>query len=412
MTDGTLPLLGVRPALGRLFSLKDCQTGSPGTVILTYGYWQSHFGGAASAIGQSLMINARPREIIGVLPQSFRFLDYKPQLIMPYQLDRANVHLGQFSFSGMARLKLGVTIAQANADVARMIPIAMSSFPPPPGYSAKMFSEARIAPILRPLLRDVTGDIGDTLWILMGTIGIVLLIACANVANLLLVRAGGRQQELAVRAALGASWGEIARELMTESLILGAFGGVFGLGLAYAGLRLLVAMAPAHLPRLGDISIDGPVLLFTLVVSLVAGALFGAIPVLKYAGPHLASELRGGGRALSQSRERHRARSVLVVAQVALAMVLLIAAGLTIRSFQALHGVQPGFTRPDQIQTLRIFIPQAQIKEPVEVARQQQEILNRVAAIPGVASVGLTTVVPLDGMGWHDPDLRAGQDVC
>jgi predicted permease len=403
VTDGTLPLLGVRPALGRLFSLKDCQSGSPGTVILTYGYWQTHFGGAESAIGQSLTINARPREIIGVLPQSFRFLDYKPQLILPYQFDRASVHLGQFSFSGMARLKPGVTIAQANADVARMIPIAMSSFPAPTGYSVKMFSAARIAPTLRPLLRDVTGDIGDTLWILMGTIGIVLLIACANVANLLLVRAGGRQQELAVRAALGASWGEIARELMTESMTLGVFGGVFGLGLAYAGLRLLVAMAPAHLPRLGDISIDGPVLLFTLVVSLVAGALFGAIPVLKYAGPQLASELRGGGRALSQSRERHRARSVLVVAQVALAMVLLIAAGLTIRSFQALHSVQPGFTRPEQIQTLRIFIPEAQVKEPVEVARQQQEILNRIAAIPGVSSVGLSTVVPLEGFGWHDP---------
>ncbi|MGA7239208.1 MAG: ABC transporter permease [Bryobacteraceae bacterium] len=403
VTDGTLPLLGVRPALGRLFSLKDCQDGSPGVVILTYGYWQSHFGGAPSAIGQSLMINARPREIVGVLPQSFRFLDYKPQLILPYQFDRANVHLGQFSFSGMARLKPGVSIDQASGDAARMIPIAMSSFPAPTGYSAKMFSEARIAPILRPLLRDVTGDIGDTLWILMGTIGIVLLIACANVANLLLVRAGGRQQELAVRAALGASWGEIARELMTESMTLGALGGMFGLGLAYAGLRLLVAMAPAHLPRLDDISIDGPVLLFTLVVSSVAGALFGAIPVLKYAGPTLVSELRGGGRTLSQSRERHRARNVLVIAQVALAMVLLIAAGLTIRSFQALHGVQPGFTHPEQIQTLRIFIPQAQIKEPVEVVRQQQEILNRIAAIPGVSSAGLTTVVPLDGMGWHDP---------
>ncbi len=312
----------------------------------------------------------------------------------------------------MARLKPGVTIAQANADVARMIPIAMSSFPPPTGYSAKMFSEARIAPILRPLLRDVTGDIGDTLWILMGTIGIVLLIACANVANLLLVRAGGRQQELAVRAALGASWGEIARELMTESMTLGAFGGVFGLGLAYAGLRLLVAMAPAHLPRLGDISIDGPVLLFTLVVSLVARRALRRDPGAEIR--RAASRLRiARGRAGAQPEPRTPSRTQRSgVAQVALAMVLLVAAGLTIRSFQALHGVQPGFTRPDHIQTLRIFIPQAQIKEPVEVARQQQEILNRVAAIPGVASVGLTTVVPLDGMGWHDPDLRAGQDVC
>ena len=403
VTDGTLPMLGAQPAMGRLFSLKDCQNGSPGTVILTYGYWQSHFGGAASAIGQSLMINGRPHEIIGVLPRSFRFLDYKPQIILPYQFDRANVHLGQFSFDGMARLKPGVSIAQANADVARLIPIALSSFPAPSGYSAKMFSEARIMPTLRPLLRDVTGDIGQTLWLIMGTIGIVLLIACANVANLLLVRAGGRQQELAVRAALGARWSEIARELMIESLTLGLLGGLAGLGLAYAALRLLTAIGPAHLPRLGDIAIDAPVLLFTLIISLTVGALFGLIPVVKYAGPPLASSLRGGGRNSSQSRERHRARSVLVVAQVALAMVLLIAAGLTIRSFQALHTVQPGFTRPEQIQTLRIFIPEAQVHDSVLVAHQQQEILNRIQAIPGVSSAGLSSVVPLDGSGWHDP---------
>ena len=192
VTDGTLPLLGVRPLLGRLFSLKDCESGAPDTVILTYGYWQSHFGGAA-VVGQNLTINGKPREIIGVLPQGFRFLDARPQLIMPYQFNRANVHLGQFSFTGMARLKPDVTIAQANADVARMIPIAMSSFPAPAGFSAKMFAAARIAPTLRPLLRDVTGDIGTTLWIIMGTIGGVLLIACANVANLLLVRAGANR---------------------------------------------------------------------------------------------------------------------------------------------------------------------------------------------------------------------------
>ncbi len=403
VTDGILPMLGARPAVGRLFSLKDCQTDSPGTVILTYGYWQSHFGGAASAIGQRLTVNGRPREVIGVMPQSFRFLDYKPQIILPYELDRANVHLGQFSFSGMARLKPGVTIAQANADVARMIAIATSSFPPPPGYSTKMFSEARITPALRPLLRDVTGDIGETLWLIMGAIGMVLLIACANVANLLLVRASGREQELTVRAALGAGWGDIARELMIESLTLGVLGGIAGLGLAYAGLRLLVAIAPAHLPRLGDISIDAPVLLFTLSLSVLAGLLFGLIPIAKYARAPLAASLRGGGRTSSHSRERRRARSVLVVAQIALAMVLLIAAGLTIRSFQALHGVQPGFTHPELIQTLRIFIPEAQVKEPVLVAHRQQEIVNRIDAIPGVSSAGLLSIVPLDGDGWHDP---------
>lgn len=403
VSDGTLPLLGVRPALGRGFSRKDTETGNPDAVILTYGYWQSHFGGAVAAIGRSITIGGKPREIAGVMPQNFRFLDEKFEIIRPFQFNRAKVHLGQFGFAGIARLKPGVTLQQANADVARMIPISFASFPAPNGFSVSMFTQAHLAPKLQPLMRDVVGDIGDTLWILMGTIGIVLLIACANVANLLLVRADGRQQELAIRAALGAGWGEIARELILESLTLGVMGGALGLAFAYGGLRLLVAMAPAHLPRLGDIAIDGPVLLFTLAASLFAGALFGVIPVVKYAGPHLATALRGGGRSLSQSRERHRARSILVVAQVALALVLLIAAGLTIRSFQALRNVQPGFTHPQQLQTMRIYIPSTQVKGGAAVARVEQTIMEKIAAIPGVSSVGLTTVIPLDGDGWRDP---------
>ena len=403
VTDGVLPMLGAHPALGRLFSAKDCQSGSPDTVILMYGYWQSHFGGSPSAIGQDLIVNARPRRIVGVMPQSFRFLDAKPSLIFPYQFDRAKITLGQFSYSGVARLKPGVSIAQANADIARLIPIAFSSFPPPPGYTTAAFTEARVAPTLRPLLRDVTGDIGATLWLIMGTLGMVLLIACANVANLLLVRAGGRQQELAVRAALGAGWTEIARELMLESLTLAALGGLFGLALAFAGLRLLQAIAPANLPRLSEIGIDAPVLLFTLLLSLFCGALFGAIPVWKFAGPQLAGQLRGGGRTATDFRERHRARNLLVVAQVALAMVLLIGAGLTIRSFQSLRRVQPGFTRADRIQTLRLFIPPAQLKDPIAVARQQKELLDSVAAIPGIEAVAFSSLIPLDGDGWHDP---------
>jgi predicted permease len=180
-------------------------------------------------------------------------------------------------------------------------------------------------------------------------------------------------------------------------------GGAVGTGLAYGGLRLLVWMAPASLPRLGDIAIDGPALLFTLAISLAAGALFGVIPVVKYAGPHLALGLRGGGRGFSQSRERHRARNILVAAQVALATVLLIAAGLTIRTFQALRNVAPGFTRPEQIQTLRIYIPNAQVSDPLKAARQMQDIISRAASIPGVTAAGLRSVVPLDGSGWHDP---------
>src|SRR5205085_2583636 len=254
---------------------------------------------------------------------------------------------------GVARLKPGVTLAQANADGARMLPIVNRSFPPAPGFSVKLFDQARIAPDFKPFEHTMIGDIGNVLWVLMGTIGIVLLIACANVANLLLVRADGRQQELAVRAALGAGWTQIARELLLESAALGLMGGALGLGLAYAALRVLVATGPANLPRLDEITIDTPVLLFTLAISLVAGVLFGLIPVFKYAGPRLATVLRAGGRTMSDSRDRHRTRSTLVVVQVALALVLLISSGLMIRTFQALKHVQPGFTHPEEIQTLR-----------------------------------------------------------
>ena len=201
----------------------------------------------------------------------------------------------------------------------------------------------------------------------MGTIGMVLLIACANVANLLLVRAESRQQELAIRAALGAGSKRIARELLLESVTLGILGGVVGLALAFGALRLLVALAPGNLPRLEDIALDIPVLLFTLVLSVVAGLLFGAIPVFKYAGAQLGTALRGGGRTASASRERHRARNTLVVAQVALALVLLVSSGLMIRTFQALRDVHPGFVRPDEVQTLRLSIPDSQVKDEAAV---------------------------------------------
>ena len=324
VTQGVLPILGVQPLLGRSFSRQDDGPGSPETVMLTYGYWRSKFGGAPSAIGQRVLIDGHASEIIGVLPATFRFLDRKPALILPLRLDRNKTFLGGFGFTAVARLKPGVTIQEASADAARMIPISLQRFPAFPGYNAKMFEEARLAPSLRSLKESLVGELGGVLWVLMGTIGIVLLIACANVANLLLVRAEGRQQELAIRAALGAGWGQIARELMVESMLLGALGGALGLVVAFGALRLLTVMAPANLPRIEDVSVDGPVLLFTIAISIVAGLLFGSIPVIKHAGPHLATALRGGGRTASSSRERHRARSTLVVVQVALALVLLI----------------------------------------------------------------------------------------
>jgi predicted permease len=403
VTDGVLPLLGVPPALGRWFDAKDCEAGSPATVILSYGYWQSRFGGDRAAVGRDLVIDGTPRQVVGVMPRDFRFLDVKASFFLPAQLDRAKVTLGGFNNQAFARLKPGVTLADANADVARMLPLSLERFPAPPGFDKKMFVEARIAPTLRPFKRDLVGSIGDVLWVLMGTIGLVLLIACANVANLLLVRVEGRQQELAVRGALGAGSGRIARELLLESVTLGLAGGAVGLGLAWALLRLLVWLAPANLPRLDQLGIGAPALGFTLAASLASGLLLGLIPVAKYAAPRLATSLRSGGRGSSASRERHRARNGLVVVQVALALVLLVASGLMIRSFRALRSIDPGFKDPEQVLTLRLTIPSGQVKEEEAVARMQQAIQEKVAAIPGVAGTGAASLLPLDGSSWTDP---------
>ncbi len=404
---GTLNALGVQPAMGRWFSQADDTPGARDTVILTYGYWQRRFGGNPSVVGQSLIANSKPRTIIGVMPQSFRFLNSQADVIFPEQFDRNKVFLGNFSYQGIARLKPGVTLQQANADVARMIPIWLNAWPPAPGFSRALFENARFAPKVQPLKEDVVGDIGTTLWVLMGTIGLVLLIACANVANLLLVRAESRQQELAIRAALGAGWRRIAGEMLLESLTLGVLGGALGLALAYGALRVLVVKGPQTLPRLAEIGIDPLVLGFTLAASLLAGFFFGLIPAIKYAGPQLAFALRGGGRTMSQGRERHRARNTLVIAQVGLALVLLIGSGLMIRTFQALRSVQPGFTHPEQVQLLRISIPDTQVKEPERVMRMENEMMDKLAAIPGVASVGFTSNAPLEKINTSNDLLYA-----
>ncbi|HEV7510703.1 MAG TPA: ABC transporter permease [Candidatus Acidoferrum sp.] len=400
VTAEVLPILGVQPALGRWFSENDAAPGNPQTAVLTYAWWQARFGGDRSVIGRHIMVNGISRNVIGVMPASFRFLDRDAAFLLPLQFDRTKEFLGGFDYPGIARLKPGVTIEQASADVARMIPIALHSFPPQPGLTVKEFEDVRLAPKSRYLSQMLIGDIGKTLWVLMGTVGIVLLIACANVANLLLVRAEGRQHELAIRAALGARFWDIARALLIESVALGLFAGVLGLGLAYGAIRVLISIAPSHLPRLNEIAIDPAVVAFTLGAALLTGLLFGMIPVIKYAGPRIENELRGGGRASTQSRERHRARKVLVVAQVALALVLLVGSGLMIRTFQALRKVDPGFD-PRDVLTLRIAIPESQVKDATAVIRLEQGIVEKIRAIPGVASAGLTTVIPTERAG-HD----------
>ncbi|MEO6212343.1 MAG: ABC transporter permease [Vicinamibacterales bacterium] len=403
VTDGTLPVLRVNPVIGRPFTQADDTPGAPDRVMLMHAYWQRKFGGDPGVIGRHMTIDGKPFEIIGVLPQGFRFLDRSPQLLMPFQFNRAKVQAGNFSYQAVARLKPGATLDQANADVGRMIPLIIERFPLPKGFSKQMWQDARIGPKVLPLSQDVIGDVGQILWILLGTVGLVLMIACANVANLFLVRAEGRQQELAIHAALGASWRRITWELLSESLTLAALGGAAGLLLAYGAIRALVAIAPEGLPRLDEIGIDSTVMLFTAAVSLLAGLFFGAIPVVKFAKPQLSGALKEGGRSSSAGRERHRARNTLVIVEIALAVILLVASGLMIRTFQSMRRVEPGFTKPEDVLTLRVAIPESLIKDPLQTARAFEDIAHRLEQVPGVTSVGLSSSITMDGYDSNDP---------
>ncbi|HTC32754.1 MAG TPA: ABC transporter permease [Bryobacteraceae bacterium] len=408
VTDGVLQALDVPPTLGRWLNARDQVSqgseyfgtwGRSNTVMLGYGYWQRRFGGDRAAIGRSITLDSRTREIVGVMPQGFRLVNREFDVMVPLAFDRGKLIMAGFGFQGIGRLKPGVDMAKANADLTRLVSVWMDSWSNGPGTDPHIYETWKITPAIRPLKQEVVGNVGDVLWVVMATIGLVMLIACANVTNLLLVRAEARQQELAVRAALGAGRGRIIRELLIESVLIGAMGGVLGVGLAHEGLWLLATIGPANLPRLNEISIDARTLGFTLALSLLSGLLFGLIPALKYAGPRIANALRSAGRTSSVSRERHRTRDVLVVAQVALALVLMVSAGLMIRTFQALRTVAPGFTAPEQLQTMRISIPDSLVSKPEQVIRIQNDITDKVAAIPGVISAGFSSEMPMEGFG-------------
>ncbi|MBO0798973.1 MAG: ABC transporter permease, partial [Blastocatellia bacterium] len=402
MTFRMLPLLGVQPILGREFAEKDDQDGSPDVVMLSYGYWQRRFGGDPRVIGRRIMVDGSAREIIGVLPKNFWFMDMGHDLLLPLQFNMSTLHLGGYNLQAIARLRPEVTIQQADADVARVIGIEMNKFPMPIGFNKQMWAEARIGPNIRLLSDDLLGDIGRSLWVLMATIGIVLLIACANVANLLLVRLEGRVQEFAIRAALGASRWRIAREVLAESLVLALIGGCLGVGFAFAAVKLVLKLSPARLPRFEQISVDASALLFTLGISLVAGIALGAIPVLRHGGASLAESLRAGGRSASATRERNIARNTLTVVQVGLALVLLIGSGLMIRTFQAIRRVHPGFSNPEELQTLRISIPRTAAPKEAELLQMQHDMANRLASISGVSEVGILGGLPMTGYMSQD----------
>lgn len=392
LDERTFSVLRVQPVLGRIFSEQELPEGPPLT-LLGHGYWQRRYAGDPDILGETIEIDRLAFTIIGVMPAGFRFLEYEPALYLPLWVPTDAASNRSFDYQGIARLRAGVTLEDANDDIARMLPLSADQY----GWATVAeIEEWRMGPDVRPLRQDVVGDVGTALWVLLGTFGMVLLLVCANVANLFLVRAESRRRELALRTALGASPGRIARQLLSESVLIGILGGIAGVWLGYAGLRLLIYLAPANLPRLAEIGIDTTVLLFATVVSVLTGVFLGVFPLIRRRDSGLVPSLEEGGRSLSEGRSRNRLRTGLAVAEVALALVLLVGSGLMMRSFRALRAVEPGFVQPEQVLTLRLQLPRADVPEQIEAIPITQQILAGIGQIPGVTSVGATSSITME----------------
>ncbi len=388
------PLLRVDAFLGRTFTPEEDTPGNDRVIVLGHGFWQRRFGGDPTIIGETVSLSDNPYTVIGVMPSGFAFPDGNVDLWTPIAIGLANPgNAGHHYLQPIARLKAGVTFGQGMADIQRTaLQYARENYLKATDEQLQQFGWGAY---LVPLHESVVGDVRPALLILLGAVGFVLLIACANVANLLLARAAVREKEVAIRAALGAGRGRIIRQLLTESILLGLVGGAAGLLLAFWSLRVLVALGPENLPRLEEIGIDAGVLGFTLGVSLLTGIVFGLVPALPASRPDLHESLKEGGRSAAGARH-HRLRSLLVVSEVALALVLLIGAGLLIQSFSQLLAVAPGY-QTENILTLRIALPRARYAEGHQIQSFYQQLNEKVKVLPGVESVGGISLLPLSG---------------
>ena len=391
VSAGFFETLGLKPALGRSFAPADEQSGWPQVAILSDGLWRRRFGGDPRVLGRTINIDGRGMTIVGVMPPGIDF-PKDAQLWQPLPFGYAELRVRRFHFLRViGRLEPGVTIEQAEAQMKSICANLARLYPDSNAlYSAHLVS-----------LRDrIAGNLRPTLRVLMIAVGFVLLLACANVAHLLLARAAARQKEIAIRCSLGASAGRMFRQLLTESLLLSLAGGALGVPLAWWGLKLLVALHPANVPRLDEVHVDGRVLAFTAALSILTGILFGLLPALRSSAAGLAGLLQEGGRGGSAGRAHRRFHNALVVAEVALAAVLLSGAGLMIRSFERLANVNPGFN-PAHVWTARIQLPrwdtQAEKYDPNRVMAFYAPLLDGLKVLPGVQSAGLVTDLPLSG---------------
>jgi predicted permease len=398
VTHEVLTVLGASALRGRVFAAADDERGGTPTVILSHGYWQRRFGGA-DVIGQTLTVQGVAREVIGVLPPTFRFFDYQADLLYPLQPQRADAAFGSFDGRAVARLRDGVTLDEASSDVRRMIPILQSEFPP----ARPDFASSGFAPNLRSLKDSVIGNLGDTLWVLFGTTALLLLVACASVVSLVLLRNDSRRHEIAIRMALGASDRRVGALVSAEGIVLALVAGVIGIAFAAAALPLLLSKSADVLPGVMTIGIDFRVALFTLGMSVLAGLALTA-PASRLLRGSFGGALHLGAGSMTEGRDRHRVRQVIVVIQVALAMLLLVGSGLMWRTFVALRDVPPGFDDPGTVQTFRLTLPAVSVgnADAEQTVRAHRAILDRVSAVNGVQSAALAAFddgLPLDGDG-------------
>jgi predicted permease len=385
-------VMGVQPFLGRGFIEGEDLEGAEPVAVIGYALWEQSFGKDPSVLGTLVEMSGVQHRIVGVMPEGATLGD--EDLWLPISIDMADPDHGSLGLIGVGRLAEGASMESADVEMNDLLQRFAAANPDELG--PEVLEQTGLASDVKPLKDVFVQDVRQALWVLLGTVGFVLLIACANVANLFLVRAEARQREQAVRTAMGASRADVMRQYLTESVTLAIGGGLLGLGLAAVGVQGLLKLAPAELPAILDIGIDGSVLVFTAVISVLAGCAFGIFPVFGYARRDLSNALKDGGRASTTGRERHRARSGLVVAQVALALVLLVGSGLMFRSFIALSNVDLGF-EAEGVMTFRYGLPRAEYTDAQGVLDFHRRLTERLAAMPGVEGVGMVSGLPLGG---------------
>ncbi len=402
-TSSFFRIFQVAPSVGRVFVREDELPDAARVAVLSYGLWSNRFGADPSAVGRSIQLDGVTYDIVGVMPRSFAYPATETQLWVAVEIDPNDTGARLSGFPAIARLAPGVSPAEA----ARDLNTAVSQLPETiPGFTPSRLANLQLSVLVTPLKEDIVGDIRQTLWILFGTVGFVLLIACANVASLFLVRAEGRQREVAVRTALGAGPGQLTRFFLSESTLLGALGGALGLVLATIGMRTVVTFGSVNIPRIHEVGMDVSVLAFTAAISLLAGVAFGAMPLVR---PQLdvTASLKDSGRGSTRGRHRTRAQNALVVAQIALALVLLVGSGLMVRSFWHLRNVDPGFD-PYDVLTLRVHLPDARYPTAMDAAATQQTLVDRINALPGVVAAAAIDCLPL--LGCTDANMMEAED--